>query len=121
MTKPHLELTGVEMAFDTPKGAFVALENINLKIKKGEFVSLIGHSGCGKSTVLNIVAGLLQATRGGCILDGHEINSWPGTGSGIPEPRLDALADGLRERRTGGAAGIPQSHGKTGASGLGSP
>lgn len=75
MTKPHLELTGVEMAFDTPKGSFVALDNINLKIKKGEFVSLIGHSGCGKSTVLNIVAGLLQASKGGCILDGHEINA----------------------------------------------
>ncbi|EMP54419.1 nitrate transport protein [Marinobacter santoriniensis NKSG1] len=75
MNKSHLELTGVEMAFETPKGPFVALENINLKIHKGEFVSLIGHSGCGKSTVLNIVAGLLQSTRGGCVLDGHEVNS----------------------------------------------
>ena len=75
MTKAHLELTGVEMAFETPKGSFVALDNINLKIKKGEFVSLIGHSGCGKSTVLNIVAGLLQASKGGCVLDGHEVNS----------------------------------------------
>ena len=75
MSKTHLELTGVEMAFDTPKGAFIALDDINLKIKKGEFVSLIGHSGCGKSTVLNIVAGLLQATKGGCVLDGHEVNS----------------------------------------------
>ncbi|TYC56690.1 ABC transporter ATP-binding protein [Marinobacter sp. BW6] len=75
MSKTHLELTGVEMAFDTPKGPFVALDNINLKIQKGEFVSLIGHSGCGKSTVLNIVAGLLQATKGGCVLNGHEVNS----------------------------------------------
>src|SRR5690554_1167796 len=75
MNKTHLELTGVEMAFDTPKGPFVALDNVNLKIQKGEFVSLIGHSGCGKSTVLNIVAGLLQASRGGCVLDGHEVNS----------------------------------------------
>ena len=75
MSKAHLELTGVEMAFDTPKGPFLALDSINLKIQKGEFVSLIGHSGCGKSTVLNIVAGLLQATRGGCVLDGHEVNS----------------------------------------------
>lgn len=75
MSKPHLELTGVDMAFDTPTGPFVALDNINLKIQKGEFVSLIGHSGCGKSTVLNIVAGLLQATRGGCVLDGHEVNT----------------------------------------------
>ena len=73
--RPHLELTGVEMAFDTPKGPFVALDNIKLKIRKGEFVSLIGHSGCGKSTVLNIVAGLLQATRGGCVLDGHEVDA----------------------------------------------
>ncbi|QSP95717.1 ABC transporter ATP-binding protein [Marinobacter salinisoli] len=75
MSKTHLELTGVDMSFDTPKGSFLALDNINLKIKKGEFVSLIGHSGCGKSTVLNIVAGLLQATRGGCVLDGHEVNA----------------------------------------------
>ncbi len=77
MAKSHLELTGVEMAFDTPKGPFIALDNVNLKIQKGgEFVSLIGHSGCGKSTVLNIVAGLLQASRGGgCVLDGHEVNS----------------------------------------------
>ena len=75
MSKSHLELTGVHMAFDTPDGPFVALQDINLKIRKGEFVSLIGHSGCGKSTVLNIVAGLLQATRGGCVLDGHEVNT----------------------------------------------
>ncbi|KPP96915.1 MAG: ABC-type nitrate/nitrite uptake system ATPase component NrtC [Marinobacter sp. HL-58] len=75
MTKPHLELTNVQMAFDTKDGPFIALENIDLKIRKGEFVSLIGHSGCGKSTVLNIVAGLLQATRGGCVLDGHEVNT----------------------------------------------
>ena len=75
MSKPHLELTNVQMAFDTPNGSFVALENVDLKIRKGEFVSLIGHSGCGKSTVLNIVAGLLQATRGGCVLDGHEVNT----------------------------------------------
>lgn len=75
MSKSHLELTNVQMAFDTPNGPFVALENVDLKIRKGEFVSLIGHSGCGKSTVLNIVAGLLQATRGGCVLDGHEVNT----------------------------------------------
>lgn len=72
--KNHLELTGVQMAFDTPTGPFIALDDLNLKIDKGEFVSLIGHSGCGKSTVLNIVAGLLKATRGGSVLDGHEVN-----------------------------------------------
>ena len=61
------------MVFPTPKGDFTALQNVDLKIEKGEFVSLIGHSGCGKSTVLNIVAGLLQASRGGVILNGREV------------------------------------------------
>ncbi|PVY77331.1 nitrate/nitrite transport system ATP-binding protein [Tamilnaduibacter salinus] len=75
MTKHHLELSGVEMSFDTPNGPFKALDNIHLHIERGEFVSLIGHSGCGKSTVLNVVAGLLQATRGGCVLDGREVNA----------------------------------------------
>lgn len=70
----HLEITQVGMEFPTPKGAFIALENVNLRISKGEFVSLIGHSGCGKSTVLNIVAGLYKATQGGVILDATEVN-----------------------------------------------
>ena len=71
--KALLELSNVGMKFDTPKGSFEALKDVNLKIDSGEFVSLIGHSGCGKSTVLNIVAGLLQATDGGVILDKHEV------------------------------------------------
>ncbi|MFE8071047.1 ABC transporter ATP-binding protein [Marinobacteraceae bacterium S3BR75-40.1] len=62
------------MDFDTPKGTFRALESVNLKIREGEFVSLIGHSGCGKSTVLNIIAGLLEASTGGCLLEGREVN-----------------------------------------------
>ena len=71
----HLVLEGVSIEFPTPKGSFKALDNVNLKIAKGEFVSLIGHSGCGKSTVLNIVAGLHQATTGGVVLDGKEVNT----------------------------------------------
>ncbi|MEW6683642.1 MAG: ABC transporter ATP-binding protein [Nitrospirota bacterium] len=70
---PQLELTGLSMDFPAPAGSFRALDNINLKINRGEFISLIGHSGCGKSTVLNIVAGLYRATEGGAILDGKEI------------------------------------------------
>ncbi|WP_020210775.1 ABC transporter ATP-binding protein [Gilvimarinus chinensis] len=69
----HLELSQVGISFPTPKGPFCALQDVNLKIKQGEFVSLIGHSGCGKSTVLNIVAGLYQATTGGVILKGREV------------------------------------------------
>lgn len=69
----HLEITGVNMDFPTPTGPFRALENVNLKIEKGEFVSIIGHSGCGKSTVLNIVAGLYQASAGGIVLNGKEV------------------------------------------------
>ena len=72
--KHHLELTQVGIDFPTPKGPFNALTDVNLKIDKGEFISLIGHSGCGKSTVLNIVAGLHQATYGGVLLDNKEVN-----------------------------------------------
>ncbi|MDH5328100.1 MAG: ABC transporter ATP-binding protein [Gammaproteobacteria bacterium] len=74
MSKPHLHISHVSMEFPTPKGSFKALDAVDLKIDKGEFVSLIGHSGCGKSTVLNIVAGLYQATVGGIILNGREVD-----------------------------------------------
>ena len=70
----YLELTDVSIDFPTKKGPFRALDHVSLKIAKGEFVSIIGHSGCGKSTVLNIVGGLYQATEGGVILNGHEVN-----------------------------------------------
>ena len=69
----HLELTSVTIDFPTDKGPFRALDKVNLKIRKSEFISLIGHSGCGKSTVLNIVAGLNRATEGGVILNGKEV------------------------------------------------
>lgn len=74
MSSHHLELTQVGIDFPTAKGPFTALKDVNLRIEKGEFISLIGHSGCGKSTVLNIVAGLYQATLGGVILDNQEVN-----------------------------------------------
>ncbi|HEX4975858.1 MAG TPA: ABC transporter ATP-binding protein, partial [Pseudomonadales bacterium] len=72
--KTLLELTQVGVEFKTPKGNFVALKDVNLKIAEGEYVSLIGHSGCGKSTVLNVVAGLLRASSGGVVLSGREVN-----------------------------------------------
>ncbi len=67
-----LDISHIDMVFPTPKGPFTALKDVDLKVSKGEFVSLIGHSGCGKSTVLNVVAGLYQATTGGVILNGKE-------------------------------------------------
>lgn len=74
MSKVLLDLTQLGMRFPTPKGEFVALKDVNLHIRQGEFVSLIGHSGCGKSTVLNLVAGLLDPTDGGVIVDGKEVD-----------------------------------------------
>ena len=71
--KSYLEISDVGISFETEQGSFEALSRVNLRIEKGEFVSLIGHSGCGKSTVLNLVAGLLEPTLGGIILDGREV------------------------------------------------
>ncbi len=69
-----VEVDHIDQAFPLPNGGtYVALKNIDLKIKKGEFVTLVGHSGCGKSTLLNIVAGLARPTRGGVLLEGRQI------------------------------------------------
>ena len=73
MAMKYLDITGVGIEFDTNGSKFRALQNVNLCMNKGEFVSLIGHSGCGKSTVLNIVAGLHRATEGGVVLEGKEV------------------------------------------------
>jgi len=70
----YLTLSHVTIDFPTPNGPFRALDKVQLDIEKGEFISLIGHSGCGKSTVLNIIAGLHQATEGGVILNGKEVS-----------------------------------------------
>ncbi|EYC51900.1 nitrate ABC transporter ATP-binding protein [Hylemonella gracilis str. Niagara R] len=76
MNNAYLSLSQVDMTFQSRNGASnPVLRNINLDVRRGEFITLIGHSGCGKSTVLNIVAGLLRATQGGVILDGREVNS----------------------------------------------
>lgn len=78
----YVEFTKVSKVFPTPKGPLTVVEDFDLKIRKGEFISLIGHSGCGKSTVLSMTAGLADITRGGIILDGKELDG-PGPDRGV--------------------------------------
>lgn len=68
-----LELTGLTKVFPTPTGPFTAVKDVNATISEGEFVAVLGHSGCGKSTVLSIIAGLQRATYGGVVIDGTEV------------------------------------------------
>ncbi|GHB35223.1 hypothetical protein GCM10007094_25910 [Pseudovibrio japonicus] len=74
---PHsdrfLELSQLTKVYPTPKGPLTVVDELSLKVNKGEFISLIGHSGCGKSTVLSMVAGLNEVTEGAIILDGKHI------------------------------------------------
>jgi len=70
-----LELTGLTRIFPTPTGPFVAVKDVNARISQGEFVSVLGHSGCGKSTVLAMVAGLDRSTLGGVLVDGTEVTA----------------------------------------------
>src|SRR6266513_3646924 len=84
-----LELSNLTKIYPTPKGPAVIVRNFNLRIKKGEFVCLIGHSGCGKSTVLSMVAGLNQITGGGIILAGKElVGAGPDRGVVFQSPSL---------------------------------
>ena len=75
MSQAYLDISAVDMQFTRDGQTNPVLQGIDLQVQRGEFIALIGHSGCGKSTVLNIVAGLLQPTRGGVILDGREVNA----------------------------------------------
>jgi nitrate/nitrite transport system ATP-binding protein len=67
-----LELTGLTKVFPTDAGPFVAVKNVNVRVQKSEFICILGHSGCGKSTVLSIIAGLQQATEGGVVINGRQ-------------------------------------------------
>jgi nitrate/nitrite transport system ATP-binding protein len=70
-----LELTGLSKVFPTAAGPFIAVKDVNAHIHSGEFVTILGHSGCGKSTVLSILAGLDTATLGGIVIDGREVTA----------------------------------------------
>src|SRR5437870_3922584 len=78
----YLIISNLSKVYATPKGPATIVKDFNLSIRKGEFVTLIGHSGCGKSTVLSMVAGLNSITNGGIILAGKELVG-PGPDRGI--------------------------------------
>ena len=69
----YLEFFKVSKVYPTAKGPLTVVDEFNLNIKKGEFVSIIGHSGCGKSTVLSMTAGLSPISDGGIVLDRREV------------------------------------------------
>ncbi|PHS78302.1 MAG: nitrate/sulfonate/bicarbonate ABC transporter ATP-binding protein [Rhodospirillaceae bacterium] len=69
----YLEFFNLKKVYPTPKGPLTVVDGFETILKKGEFISLIGHSGCGKSTVLSMAAGLNSISDGGIVLDGHEV------------------------------------------------
>ena len=69
-----IRLSGVSRSFATKSGAVEALRDINLEVGDGEFVAVLGRSGCGKSTMLRIIAGLLPAGGGEVRIDGEPVN-----------------------------------------------
>ncbi len=69
----YVELSNLTKTYPTPKGPAIIVKDFNLTIRQGEFITLIGHSGCGKSTVLSMLAGLSDITGGGIILAGKEL------------------------------------------------
>jgi nitrate/nitrite transport system ATP-binding protein len=70
---PFLELRDVSKSYRTAKGNYTVLQGVNLSVKSGEFVSIIGHSGCGKTTLLNLVAGFIRPSHGLVSLENRRI------------------------------------------------
>lgn len=82
LLNPYLHFSDVTKEYPSPKGPVPVVEGFELRIALGEFISIIGHSGCGKSTVLMIAAGLQPITRGGIFLENNMIDE-PGTDRGV--------------------------------------
>ena len=77
-----LELTGLTKIFPTPSGPYIAIKDVSVRVREQEFLCILGHSGCGKSTVLSIIAGLQTASGGGVVINGKHVDE-PGTDRGI--------------------------------------
>jgi nitrate ABC transporter ATP-binding subunit len=80
--RTYVELFNLSKSYPTPSGPVKVVRDFNLKMVEGEVVALIGHSGCGKSTVLNIVAGLTRTSTGSILLADREVDA-PGTDRGV--------------------------------------
>ncbi|WP_340150547.1 ABC transporter ATP-binding protein [uncultured Sneathiella sp.] len=74
--KPFLEVDSLTKRYPSPDGGapLTVFEDVNFDIDKGEFVCIIGHSGCGKSTIMNVLSGLDSPTSGGVTMDGKELS-----------------------------------------------
>jgi nitrate/nitrite transport system ATP-binding protein len=78
----YLELSKLTKSYPSPKGEAVIVKDVDFKFRKGEFVTVIGHSGCGKSTILMMVAGLSSISAGAIVLAGKELTG-PGPDRGV--------------------------------------
>jgi NitT/TauT family transport system ATP-binding protein len=74
MDKNLLEFKNVGLIYQTKTGETEAIKNLNMSIKKGEFVAIVGPSGCGKTTILSLIGGLLKASSGQILIDGEDIS-----------------------------------------------
>ncbi|MEY4551255.1 MAG: Bicarbonate transport ATP-binding protein CmpD, partial [Pseudomonadota bacterium] len=102
MNHKYLEIHQLGKSFDTPLGPTHVVEGFDLTLREGEFVSIIGHSGCGKSTVLSMVAGLTESSQGAIILAGKEVvDAGPDRGVVFQAPCLLAWLSALENVRLG--------------------
>jgi nitrate/nitrite transport system ATP-binding protein len=75
MSKPFLSIENLTQRYpDGQGGMMTVFENASFGVEKGEFVVILGHSGCGKSTIMNILAGLAEPSSGVVIMDGREVS-----------------------------------------------
>ena len=77
---PAVSLRDVTLHYFSPERETLALSNINLEVRRGEFIAVVGSSGCGKSTLLSLISGLIRPSRGEVAIDGKNVKA--------PSPRV---------------------------------
>ncbi len=82
MTNRFVSIEGLSKKYPQKDDELVVFADVNIAIDKGEYICIIGHSGCGKSTILNVLAGLDSPTDGVVIMDGREV-AGPGLERGV--------------------------------------